>query len=110
MPRRSQAIRPKSGIHCVRVIQEALTNIAKHSGAKNARVEIEKPDAALLLTISDDGRGFDNNHDSDPGLWKNGLGIVNMKDRIEALNGKFSLASEKGKGTAIHIELPLNGR
>jgi signal transduction histidine kinase len=101
---------PKAESTVYRVIQEALTNIAKHSGAKNASIGIGKPDATLLLTISDDGKGFDNNHGNDPGLWTSGLGIVNMRDRIEALHGQFRLTSEKGKGTSIQIEIPLNGR
>ena len=101
---------PKAESTVYRVIQEALTNIAKHSGAKNARIVIEKPDGALFLTISDDGRGFDNSRDIDRGLWAGGLGIDNMKHRIEALNGRFKLTSEKGKGTSINIEIPLNGR
>lgn len=101
---------PKAESTVYRVIQEALTNIAKHSGAKNARIEIEKPEGALFLTISDDGKGFNNAQGGEPGLWSSGLGIVNMRDRIEALHGQFRLTSEKGKGTSIHIELPLNGR
>ena len=101
---------PKIEATVYRVIQEALTNIAKHSGAKNARVEIEKPDAKLFLTISDDGKGFDDHHNGDSGLWTKGLGVVNMRDRIEGLQGSFTITSEKGKGTSIHIELPLHGR
>ena len=101
---------PKAEATVYRVIQEALTNIAKHSGAKSARIEIEKPNDTLILTIIDDGQGFDSNHGGDSGLWTSGLGIVNMKDRIEGLQGEFTLTSEKGKGTSIHIEIPLNGR
>jgi len=101
---------PKVEATVYRVIQEALTNIAKHSEAKNARVEIEKSGGRLLLAISDNGKGFDNNSARDPGLWTSGLGLVNMRDRIEGLEGKFTLTSETGKGTSINIEIPLNGR
>ncbi|HTY09813.1 MAG TPA: histidine kinase [Bacteroidota bacterium] len=101
---------PKVEATIYRIIQEALTNVAKHSGAKNAKVEIEKPEATLHVMISDDGKGFDQNAAGESGLWPTGLGIVNMRDRVEGLRGKFRLASEKGKGTSIHIEVPLNGR
>jgi PAS domain S-box-containing protein len=101
---------PKAEATLYRVIQESLTNIAKHSHATKAQIDIERTGDILLLTISDNGKGFDNNRSSNPSLWNGGLGVVNMKERIDGLRGSFTLTTERGKGTNIRIEIPLNER
>ena len=101
---------PKIEATLYRVIQEGLTNVAKHSGAKSARVEIKKTESTLELIISDDGKGFDQPRDGESGLWSSGLGIINMKERVSGLGGKFSLESETGEGTTIRIEVPFHER
>ncbi|HTX18082.1 MAG TPA: histidine kinase [Bacteroidota bacterium] len=101
---------PKMEATLYRVVQEALTNVAKHSGAKNASIEIASVGEQLRLRISDDGHGFETRQAGEGGLWSNGLGIVNMKERVGALHGRFALRTEKGKGTVISIEVPVHDR
>ena len=88
-----------------RTLQELINNIIKHSQAKNAALLINKKDNKLLVEIKDDGvgitKGFDNNPKS------NGIGLKNMKSRIEYLGGKFIIDNTIKKGTKINIELAL---
>jgi len=92
-----------------RVIQEALTNIRKHSGVKNAAVIIEFLPKNILLTISDKGKGFDIESikvgkDDNMG----GFGLFSIKERIELLDGTMEIISCSGKGTTIKVVLPYS--
>jgi PAS domain S-box-containing protein len=80
-------------------VSEALTNAAKHADASVVNVELETPDAAIRLTIRDDGIGG-----ADPA---NGSGLVGLSDRIEALGGTLKVASPVGNGTTLLIEIPI---
>jgi PAS domain S-box-containing protein len=89
---------------CVfRVLQEALLNALKHSGSRRFQVSITgKPDA-LFLSVLDEGIGFDIS-DAPKGR---GLGLVSMKERMKLVAGKLRIDSQPGKGTTIHVEVPL---
>lgn len=87
-----------------RVTQEGLRNIAKHSGAKVARVDLKGDTVGLVLNIEDFGRGLD------PRKTQRGLGMVSMEERIRHVEGSFSLSSRPGKGTRIEVQVPLNRR
>jgi signal transduction histidine kinase len=80
------------------VISEALTNIAKHSGARHAAVILRRRDDRLLLRIHDDGRGG--------AAEDRGTGIAGIRHRIEAHDGSFSLTSPAGGPTTLMVELP----
>ena len=86
-----------------RLVQEALTNMRKHSDANSGRVQIEFTRNDIKILIIDDGRGFDQNDD-----FKNSYGIISMKERCKLLQGDFKISSEPGKGTRISIVLPLD--
>jgi NarL family two-component system sensor histidine kinase LiaS len=83
-----------------RITQEALANVARHSGARNVRLSLtSRPDAAAL-TICDDGCGFDTS-------WQHeGLGLHSMRERAESLSGEFLIKSEPGQGTCLSVTLP----
>jgi signal transduction histidine kinase len=83
-----------------RVAQEALNNAARHSGGHNARVTIRQKDAAIFLSIHDDGGGFDPHH-------SRGLGLLGMEERVRRLGGSFRVDSKPGAGTTIEATLPL---
>ena len=86
---------------CVyRVVQEALHNVSRHSGATAATVTVRNDGDALLLTVTDNGHGFD------PGRTR-GLGMLGMEERIRQLGGKFEVQSEPGKGTELRATLPV---
>lgn len=91
----------KANLNLLRVFQEALNNILKHSGSKNVNVKFLKDGANLKVFIHDDGKGFD------AMCINKGLGIENMKRRIEALGGLLSIKSKLGAGTEIVFCIPL---
>lgn len=93
-----------------RVIQEAITNIAKHSGATSARIRLELKDSAVSAVVEDDGRGFDvalARQGGDKGL---GLGLLGMEERVTLLGGAFRVESEPGRGTRLGLRIPLPGQ
>jgi len=90
-----------------RIVQEALTNIARHAGATRVLLNLDRVDHELLLTIDDDGRGI---RDSDMEK-KESLGLVGMRERVWAMGGEINIGSGDGtgSGTRIEIVLPLAG-
>jgi signal transduction histidine kinase len=92
---------PEEHRTCVfRVVQEALRNSVRHSGALHARVCVREGSGSLRLSVQDDGKGFA------PSL-ETGLGILGMQERVVSLSGKMTLDSNPGEGTIITIDLPL---
>lgn len=91
-----------------RIIQEALTNIKKHSGASDAAIRVEFTNEQINILISDSGKGFDTGGLKTVKDEDSGYGLLSMKERVELLNGKFDLKSGIGKGTKIFVSLPLN--
>ncbi len=83
-----------------RVVQEALHNCARHSQAKSVRVVVEQERSKILLTVEDDGRGFDVRR-------TRGLGLIGMEERVNHLGGVFQVRSAPGSGTRVAVELPL---
>ncbi|EOB2846899.1 cache domain-containing protein [Vibrio vulnificus] len=88
-----------------RVVQESLNNIEKHAGAKKVTVILQQMGNILQLLIRDDGYGF-NVSDA---LRKRGIGLRNMRERVEFIGGDFELMSEPGFGTEITVLLNLDG-
>jgi signal transduction histidine kinase len=80
------------------VVAEALTNIAKHSGATSASVTARQHDGVLTLEISDNGHGG-----ADPAR---GTGLTGLADRVAVINGRMLLSSPAGGPTLLHVELP----
>ena len=89
-----------------RVTEESLTNIAKHSGASSARVEVRGGSGGIQLIVEDLGRGFD----PDTLLRKAGLGFVSMRERLRALRGTVRVDSAPGRGTTITVWIPATVR
>lgn len=85
-----------------RIVQEALSNIVKHAGAKVIELNVDLTGNAMLISVKDDGRGFDT------GQIKNstGIGWKNIAARVNLLNGNLQVHSEKLKGTQIEISIP----
>lgn len=90
-----------------RVVQEALTNVARHSGATAATVTLSREAARLLVRIEDAGAGFEPATLLSAGEEERSFGVRAMRDRVEFMNGRFSLRSALGKGTVVEAELPL---
>jgi PAS domain S-box-containing protein len=85
-----------------RIVQESLTNIARHSGASGVDIRLVAEEGQLVLTVRDDGSGIV------PGTPRsNGIGLVSMRERATALGGQLRVASIPGRGTTIEVTLPL---
>ncbi|WP_445755929.1 tetratricopeptide repeat-containing sensor histidine kinase [Polaribacter sp.] len=88
------------------IIQEFINNIIKHSEANNALIKMTEKDHKILLTIIDNGIGFDKAKITS----KNGIGISQIEARIQMMQGHFQIDSKRGNGTKITIELPIQER
>ena len=93
---------PEVDLCAYRVVQEGLLNAAKHSGATRISVRLWGDDRYLHVHIADEGRGF-NVKDGE----RRGLGLVSMRERVEALGGRFAVRASAGRGTCIDVRLPL---
>ena len=88
----------------IRVLQEALTNVRRHSDAKNVRVSLVRGNSSLELVVADDGRGFDT---TDIGSSLS-IGIAGMRERTNLVNGTIDISSKPFHGTVVSLRVPLN--
>ena len=86
-----------------RIVQESLTNIAKHAGAADAEVSIVEEGGELVIRVSDDGRGFTPQDPRKPASF----GLVGVRERAALLRGEASITSGIGEGTTIEVRLPF---
>jgi signal transduction histidine kinase len=84
-----------------RIVQEGLTNCARHAHAKNIRVSLKDANGQLAVTVEDDGVGFDQH-----GGVSYGLGLLGITERVRELCGNIAIQSEPGKGTRLEVMLP----
>src|SRR4029079_19248629 len=104
--RMAQRLQPESEVTAYRIIQEALTNVAKHARARHCRVYLQRLVNTLLVTIEDDGIGFD------PGTvarsdGEHRLGLIGIRERVSQLGGHLRLESSRGTVTRLTVELPV---
>jgi signal transduction histidine kinase len=95
---------PAVELAAYRIIQEALTNVAKHASATSCRVSLRRAGDDIEVTVEDDGRGFD---PSDSAATRIGLGLVGMRERVALLDGLVAVESAHGAGTRLKIRLPI---
>jgi len=84
-----------------RVLQESLTNIAKHSNARNVSISLDTRNGRLNLSVEDDGNGFDIARIDVHPTMQNGFGLISMRERVELSGGEFEVYSDVGEGTRI---------
>jgi len=89
----------KESVELLRVLQEALTNVRRHSAAKNVEVGLRTEDEAILIEVTDDGRGFD------PGSGRVGVGLSAMRERVEGLGGEIEVGSRPGQGAEVKVRI-----
>jgi signal transduction histidine kinase len=87
-----------------RISQEAMNNVAKHSRASHVNLTLQKEGVRLVLTIQDNGQGFD------PEAVNKGMGLSNIRERAELSGGSSDLRSGMGKGTTIRVSWPIQMR
>ncbi len=95
---------PDISLCLFRVLQEALHNSAKHSGARHIEVRLWGTSDEIHLMVEDSGIGFDN----EAAKRRGGLGLISMEERLKLLKGTFSVESEPEGGTTIRARVPLS--
>ncbi|MBS1251594.1 MAG: Oxygen sensor histidine kinase NreB [Anaerolineales bacterium] len=91
-----------------RIIQEALTNVAKHANADTVSVLLEKRTGRLLVIVEDDGCGFDVDHQLRSGTQGQRLGLYGMRERANLIGGDLTIESRPGAGTTMFVEVGLD--
>lgn len=87
-----------------RIVQESLTNAAKHGAAAHAVVRLEEADRQVRIMVNDDGAGFD------PSAKTEGFGLLGMRERVELFDGTLEIDSTPGEGTIVRVSLPAERR
>lgn len=95
----------ESEINVVRILQEGLNNILKHSAATEVSLNISVRDQAVAILLHDNGKGFNTKGMNAGQSW--GIGLTNIKERVRILGGTFNVESFPTKGTVLEIHLPL---
>ncbi len=98
---------PYMAISIYRIIQEAVTNVAKHARAANVSIIVEKSAENIVAIIEDDGVGFDMDILTNPDSKEVGLGIFGMQERALLIGGELVVESWPGKGTTLYLKIPL---
>jgi signal transduction histidine kinase len=96
-----QELPGEANVELLRVLQEALANARRHSGARNVEVGLRMEGEVLVAGVIDDGRGFDR------GSVRAGVGLSAMRERVEGLGGKIEVESSPGEGTRVAVRIPL---
>jgi len=94
-------LHPTNSLHLLRILQEAVANALKHSGATDIELGTRQAEAAIELTVNDNGAGFDTGHAAP------GRGLTTMQSRARRLNATLAVDSEAGRGTTVTLRLPL---
>lgn len=93
-------------IHVYRIVQEALSNVARHSGADEAWVSMRQAEGTLTVEIRDRGRGFSTAREMDKASGE-GFGLLGMHERAQRLNGVLEMRSAPGHGTCVTLRVPV---
>lgn len=97
---------PRDIASCLyRIAQESLTNVTRHAKASRVELELTCDGSAVTLSIQDNGTGFD----PEPYRHQQGLGLINMRERVRAVHGRLDIHSGPGLGTRISVLVPLPG-
>jgi signal transduction histidine kinase len=96
---------PGVELQLLRVVQEALANVRKHAQARRVEVDLEVRDGTLLLTVADDGVGFNPSELRRSEFPR--FGLSTMRERAESIGGRFEIGSSPSGGTLIKLELPV---
>ena len=102
-----QRLPPQMETALFRVGQEAINNIARHSGARNVRMKFDNQNGALKIDITDDGIGFDLSEVEHSPDRQRGLGLAGMQERVGLLGGHITVLSTPGLGTQVSICVPM---
>ncbi len=102
-----ERLSPQVEVTAYRLIQEALTNVARHAHAEHVSVMLERQKEQLIVIVDDDGQGFDARTRLERGTTQGQLGIHSMQERVALVGGVFTIESQPGQGTTVFARLPL---
>ena len=102
-----QRLPPEMETALYRIVQEALTNIARHAQAQGVSVLLENRGTSVMLIVEDDGKGFDVAHVMGSRPHEKNLGLYGMRERAALLGGTLTIESTPGAGTTVFVEIPL---
>jgi signal transduction histidine kinase len=91
-----------------RLVQEALTNVARHAGARRVDVELSAAEGDLGIVVRDDGKGFDASAARQGAAEGTSLGLLSMRERVTLAGGRLDIKSIVGRGTTIEAHLPIS--
>jgi signal transduction histidine kinase len=97
----NQRFEQKYEISAYRIVYELVNNAIRHSGATNIYVQVFSSENTLSITVEDDGKGFD------LAITASGMGLQNIKNRVESLGGRIDISSKLGKGTESNVEFRI---
>ena len=92
-----------------RIVQEAITNVAKHAKAGHVQIHLGLIDGAVRIIVTDDGRGFDVQRALESGSEAQSVGLLGMLERVRLLNGTIEIQSTPGVGTTLQVDAPIVG-
>jgi signal transduction histidine kinase len=98
---------PETTIHLYRIVQEALTNVARHAQAGRVVVRLSRSGAAVALDVEDDGVGLSGEAATMKGSAAGGIGITSMRERAELMGGTLSLGRAPGGGLTVAVRVPV---
>lgn len=91
-----------------RIVQECLTNVSKHARAGNVKLTLQHLNRQLLITVIDDGNGFNQCEIGTDGNRSKRLGLLGIRERVEMVGGEFEIKSSVQKGTTVTVSIPLS--
>lgn len=100
---------PQLEVALFRIVQEAITNIARHAEARSVKVQLVRSGSSLVAVIEDDGKGFEVSEYFGEGRKSNGFGLLGMKERASVLGGTLEIHSRAGRGTRVTVTVPVSG-
>ena len=103
----AEMLRPETAIAAFRIVQEAVHNTLRHASAGRITVSVRSDSNRLLLSVRDDGLGFDVAEALQRAAIGGHLGLLGMRERVEALGGRLEIDSAPGRGTEIRASVPL---
>ena len=102
VPKQELAVSDTIKTGLFRIFQESLTNVSRHAAAKKVEVKLQQQNGNIVLSIKNDGKGFDKEEAAD----KKTLGILGMEERSFMMGGSYQISSKPGEGTLVVISVP----
>ena len=108
IPELEPRLPPEMETACFRIVQEALTNITRHAGATHVSIDLQREEAAMVLSVQDDGCGFDLAEVRTRAINGGSIGVLGMQERAMLVGGQLDIASTPGHGSQLRLRCALD--